>query len=130
MKVDYSKAAKQSVLDRKYINDISEISGIPINIVKKVFETYFIYLLHDIAISPEPKDFTYITIPGFSTIKISRTNHKNSKHGIQMHMVKGVKDNYKPLISNAFLNNHDYLRDHILSEFGNLIKDRINSNEG
>ena len=120
-KIDYSRASKQSVLDRKYIQDISRISGLPISAVKKVFEVYNLYILHELAIAYKPKECIYISIPGFSTIRVTPTKGKQSKYGVQLHLTKGVKDTYKDKMQQALYSDVDYLDLWMQTEFCKLM---------
>lgn len=119
--VDYSRASKQTVLDRKYLQDISEISGVSLDDVKKVFTAYNLYILHELAIAYKPKESIYITVPGFTTIRVTPSESKNSKYGVQLHLTKGVKDTYKDKMQDAMYNDTDYLDLWMRNQFYDLI---------
>lgn len=122
--IDYSRSAKQSVLDKRYITDISQICGIPEDSVKSIFEAYNMYILRDIHIAYEPKDVIYIPIPGFCTIRITPTDNGKSKFGIQLHLTKGIKDKYKQKIHNSFFNKKDYFDDYCYKKFCLLLNEQ------
>ena len=123
--IDYSRSSKQTVLDRRYLNDISQISGVPLEDVVRVFDIYNCYLLRDIAISYKPKDVIYIPVPGFCTMRITPTTHKNSQFGHQVHLTKGIKGKFKQKIQNALENDHDYLDDYCYNKFKQLIEGQV-----
>lgn len=107
--VDYTKATKPDIVYAKYIHDVAQLSHMPEYEVEKVYDMTLLYTLNQLASTPNTETEVVIAFPKFTTIRVSRSTHKNSKYGIQMHFVKAAAPKYKQYVQDAFCSKKDYL---------------------
>lgn len=107
--VDYTNATKPELVYTKYIHDIAQLLDLSPQDVEDVYDMTFLYILNQLALTNENESEVVIAFPKFTTIRISKSTHKNSKYGIQMHFVKSAVPKYKQYLQDAFYLKKDFL---------------------
>ena len=124
---------RNKTIEKRYIYDIAQLTGLSPQQVKNVFKYYILYILHDIAIAEEPKDTIQIYLPCFCSLLIKPNNLKNAKNKLRISIRPETRDNYlKTKLENAYFENEDLLIKLLAEKFTNRVentlKDRMNKN--
>lgn len=124
-KANYLTTSSLPDLEKKYINNISAITGLSIEKVKEVFDVYRLLLLHEIACTQLPKGSITIPLPCFCSIIISKTTHPGAKNRLQIKLNKYFLRKQRNIIEEAYFDNKDLLTESLLQNFSESLKNEF-----
>ena len=103
--------SRKNDLDSKYINDISEILGIPKNYLSKILKLYKLYMLHDIACNSDGNKDIIINLYGIINLRLRPRS--NADFGLEIKPITYEFDEERKQLSEAFFKKRDYLVEYL-----------------
>ena len=113
-------------IEQKYLHNIAQLVDLPVEKVKEVFDYYVLYLLHEIAITKEPKGSIKFYLPCFCSLLIKENTIKNAKNKLRITIRPETRDAYlKNKLEDAYFRNKDLLINTLEDKFSETLKNEL-----